>query len=54
MARYFMGDTRLAGLEWIMMDSTRSVRADTRGKIPQKKLPYNWSAKAVRISPEEG
>ena len=32
MARYFMGDTRLAGLERMMMDPSRSpsTRIDTR------------------------
>ena len=41
MARYFMGDTRLAGLERMMMDPSRSpsTRTDTRKKRPQKKLP---------------
>ena len=45
MARYFMGDTRLAGLEWMMMDPSRSpsTRTDTRKKRPQKKLPCNRS-----------
>lgn len=40
MARYFMGDTRLAGLERMMMDPSRrpSNRSDTRRKRPQKKL----------------
>lgn len=47
MARYFMGNTRLAGLERMMMDPSRSpsARTDTRRKIPQKKLPCNRSAK---------
>ncbi len=50
MARYFMGDTRLAGLERIMMDPSRSpaVRTDTRRKIPQKKLPCDRSAKPLQ------
>ena len=45
MARYFMGDTRLAGLERMMMDPSRSpsTRIDTRKKRPQKKLPCNRS-----------
>ena len=39
MPRYFMGDTRLAGLERMMMDPARtpSTRTDTRKKSPQKK-----------------
>ena len=39
MARYFMGDTRLAGLERMMMDPSRTppTRTDTRKKRPQKK-----------------
>ena len=43
MARYFMGDTRLAGLERMMMDPSRSPSTciDTRKKRPQKKLPCN-------------
>lgn len=47
MARYFMGDTRLAGLERMMMDPSRSAstRIDTRKKRPQKKLPCNRPAK---------
>ena len=41
MARYFMGDTRLAGLERMMMDPSRTppTRTDTRKKRPQKKPP---------------
>ena len=41
MARYFMGDTRLAGFERMMMDPSRRVRiqTDTRKKRPQKKPP---------------
>ena len=48
MARYFMGDTRLAGLERMMMDPSRSpsTRTDTRKKRPQKKLPCNRSVKS--------
>lgn len=47
MARYFMGDTRLAGLERMMMDPSRtpSTRIDSRKKRPQKKLPCNRPAK---------
>lgn len=50
MARYFMGDTRLAGLERIMMDPSRSpaVPTDTRRRIPQKKLPCDRSAKPLQ------
>lgn len=42
MARYFMADTRLAGLERMMMSPYRtpSPRLDTRKKKPQKK-PYH-------------
>ena len=52
MARYFMGDTRLAGLERIMMDPSRSpaVPTDTRRKIPQKKLPCDRPAKPLQRS----
>ena len=41
MARYFMGDTCLAGLERMMMDPSRRVpiQTDTRRKRPQKKPP---------------
>ena len=48
MARYFMGDTRLAGLERMMMDPSRTVptrNTDTRRKRPQKKLPCNRPVK---------
>ena len=47
MARYFMGDTRLAGLERMMLDTSRtpSVRTDTRKKRPQKKLPFSRPVK---------
>ena len=50
MTRYFMGDTRLAGLERIMMDPSRSpaVRTDTRRKIPQKKPPCDRPAKPLQ------
>lgn len=39
MARYFMGDTRLGGLERMMMDPSRRspVHTDSRRKRPQKK-----------------
>ena len=39
MARYFMGDTRLRGLERMMMDPSRtaSIRTESRRKKPQKK-----------------
>ena len=41
MARYFMGDTRLAGFERMMMDPSRRVpiQTDTRHERPQKKPP---------------
>lgn len=41
MARYFMGDTRLAGFERMMMDPSRRVpiQTDARRKRPQKKPP---------------
>ena len=48
MARYFMGDTRLAGLERMMMDPSRTVptrNTDTRKKRPQKKLHCNRPVK---------
>ncbi len=47
MARYFMADTRLAGLERMMMTPPRtpSIRADARRKKPQKKPPCNRSTK---------
>ena len=47
MAQYFMGDTRLAGLERMMMDPSRSpsTRTDTRKKSPQKRLPCNRPVK---------
>ena len=62
MARYFMGDTCLAGLERMMMDPSRTppVRTDTRKKNPQKKLPCNRPAKPrqreweIREGIEEG
>lgn len=39
MAHYFMGDTRLAGLERMMMDPSRTppVHTKPRRKKPQKK-----------------
>ncbi len=47
MPRYFLGDTRLAGLERMMMDPTRtmSVCSDHRKKMPQKKMPCNRPGK---------
>ena len=48
MARYFMGDTRLAGLERMMMDPSRTAptrNTDTRRKRPQNKLPSNRPVK---------
>ena len=47
MARYFMGDTRLAGFERMMMDPSRRVpiQTDTRRKRPQKKPPRSQPAK---------
>ncbi|MEY8259665.1 hypothetical protein AALA80_04890 [Oscillospiraceae bacterium 50-60] len=62
MARYFMGDTRLAGLERMMMDPSRtpSIRNDTRKKRPQKKLPCSRPVKPqqrkweIREEREEG
>ena len=47
MPRYFMGDTRLAGLERMMMDPARtpSIRTDTRKKRPQKKPPRSQPTK---------
>ena len=48
MARYFMNDTRLAGLERMMMDPSRTVptrNTDTRKKRPQKNLPCNRPVK---------
>lgn len=47
MARYFMSDTRLAGLERMMMDSSRPAppRSIPRQKRPQKKLPCNRPVK---------
>ena len=51
MARYFMGDTRLAGLER-MMDPSRTppTRTDTRRKRPQKKPPRS---QPVKLRPRE-
>ena len=46
MPRYFMGETRWAGFERMMMDPSRSVpRPKTRQKRPQKKLPCNRPVK---------
>ncbi len=47
MPRYFMGDTRLAGLERMMMDSSRAptTRTDIRKKTPRKKPPRSRPAK---------
>ena len=47
MARYFMGDTRLAGFERMMMDPSRRVpiQTDTRRKRPQKKPPLSPARK---------
>ena len=53
MARYFMGDTRLAGLERMMMDPSRTaaVRStDTRQKRSPKKMP---SSRSVKMGPHE-
>ena len=46
MPRYFMSETRWAGFERMMMDSSRSVpRPKTKQKRPQKKLPCNRPVK---------
>ena len=48
MAQYFMSDTRLAGLEQMMMAPSRTAptrNTDTRRKRPQKKLPSNRPVK---------
>ena len=48
MAQYFMSDTRLAGLEQMMMAPSRTAptrNTDTRRKRPQKKLPCNRPVK---------
>ena len=47
MARYFMGDTRLAGLERMMMDSSRpsTLHSNPRQKRPQKKPPRSQPVK---------
>ena len=47
MARYFMGGTRLAGLERMMMDPHRtpSSRTSTQKKGLQKRPPRRQSAK---------
>ena len=48
MPKYFMGGTRLGGLERMMMDPSRSPHshADPQRKRPQKKLPCDRSAAA--------
>ncbi len=47
MPRYFMGDTRLAGLERMMMDPSRAptTRIDIRKKTPRKKTPRSRPVK---------
>lgn len=47
MARYFMEDTRLAGLERMMMDSSRTppASAGTQRNRHRKKRPSGWPAK---------
>ncbi|MCI8397977.1 MAG: hypothetical protein HFF90_01040 [Oscillibacter sp.] len=54
MARYFMGGTRLSGLERMMMDPTRTVstRSDIQKKEPQKKLADKRSSKPRRAEHE--
>ena len=46
MPKYFMGGTRLGGLERMMMDSSRSAPdcLDPREKKPQKKPPHDQPA----------
>ena len=53
MTRYFMGDTRLAGLERMMMDPARtpSTRTDTRKKRPQKKPPQKKPPRSQPTKP---
>ena len=53
MARYFMGDTRLAGLERMMMDPSRTAATrstDTRQKRHPEKTP---SSRSVKMRPYE-
>ena len=47
MARYFMSDTRLAGLERMMMDPSRKPpgRTDVRKKKPKTKPVYGQLVK---------
>ena len=47
MSKYFMGDTKLSGLERMMMDPSRtpSTRTGTREKRPQKKPLHSQPAK---------
>ncbi len=56
MSRYFMGDTRLAGLERMMMDPSRPVpsRTGPRQKGRQKKPPCSRPAKPRKKIKEEG
>ncbi len=53
MPKYFMGGTRLGGLERMMMDPSRSApdRVDPPKKKPQKKLPRDQPA--APHSPEQ-
>ena len=46
MPKYFMGGTRLGGLERMMMDSSRPAPdcVDPRKKKPQKKPPHDQPA----------
>ncbi len=56
MSRYFMGDTRLAGLERMMMDPSRPVpsRTGSRQKGRRKKMPHSRPAKPRKKVKEEG
>ena len=47
MSKYFMGETRLSGLERMMMDPSRtpSIRTNTRKKRPRKTPLRSQSAK---------
>jgi len=53
MSRYFMGDTRLSGLECMMMDPSRSAPDHTECQQSQLRKETPSSQQAPEVSPKE-
>ena len=54
MPKYFMWDTRLSGLERMMMDPPRSASAEPERNRPRKKAPASQPLKIEQKPKEEG